>query len=156
MKKVVVVLLLCIIGGNLSLLAQQQDNGNRRADFEKFRIEREAYITKEMDLTEKEAAAFWPLNNELQAKKFELNKELRGQLRAIRQANRDGKTVSEADYKKLIETGAKIKLKEAELDETYLKKFLEVVPAEKVYKYQNAENEFARKMMGRRENRSQS
>jgi hypothetical protein len=155
MKKVIVVLLLCVIGGSLSLFAQEQDS-RRRADFEKFRIEREAYITKEMDLTEKEAAAFWPLNNELQAKKFELNKELRGQLRAIRQANRERKNVSEADYKKLIETGAKIKIKEAELDETYLKKFLEVVPAEKVYKYQNAENEFARKMMDQRENRSRS
>jgi len=152
MKRIILILLLCVVGGSLSLSAQQPGN-NRRGDFEKFKSERKVYISKEMNLTKEEAAAFWPLNDELQSKKFELNGELREQMHAIRQARREGKQRSDADYRKIIEAGAKVKVKEAELEERYLKKFLEVIPAEKMFRYQSAENEFARKMMDNRDGR---
>jgi hypothetical protein len=154
MKKIILALLLCLIGGNVLLFAQDggsRDDEGRRVAFEKFRIEREQFISKEMGLTEKETAVFWPISNELQKKKFELNKDLREQIRALHTAKRDGKTVSNANYKKILEIGSKIKIREAELDEEYLKKFLEVLPAEKVYKYQYADQEFGKRMMHRRE-----
>ena len=150
MKKLIIALFLCALGGNLALFAQQEDT-KRKADFEKFKAEREAFLTKEMGLTEEEVAAFFPLSNELQRKKFELNKDLRDQMNALRKAKREGKKVSDSDYKKLIEAGTQVKIKEAALDEVYMKKFLEVVSAEKIYLYQNAEREFARNMMNKRE-----
>ena len=146
------ILLLGIIGGNIVLFAQQ-DEDKRKADFEKFRAERKAFITKEMGLTDEEAAVFWPLNDELQRKKFNLNKEVRTQMHALRQAKREGKQISEEEYRRLIESSAKAKVKEAELDEIFQKKFLGILPAEKVFKLQNAENEFARKTMDGRERR---
>lgn len=150
MKKRLLTLLLCLIGGNALLFAQQHDE-NRKKSFEKFKAEREAFITKEMGLTEEEAAAFWPLSNELQQKKFELNKEIRGKAHIMRRERRDGKETTENDYKKLVEAMAKLKIEEAKLEQEYLGKFLNVISAEKVFRYQNAEQEFARRTMNNRE-----
>jgi hypothetical protein len=137
---------------NTVLFAQQNDE-RRRADFEKFKVQREKFINKAMSLTEDEAKVFWPVCNELQAKKFELNRTLRTEIHKIRQAKRDGKTVSEADYKKVIELNASVKVKEAQLEEEYVAKFLKVLPGEKVFLYQRAEQQFANEVFGRRERR---
>jgi Spy/CpxP family protein refolding chaperone len=141
--------LFCLASLNCVLFAQP-NNEKRKADFEKFKAEREAFINKAMDLTEEEAKVFWPVCNELQAKKFELNRTLREEIRKIRQAKREGQTVSEADYKKVIELSASVKVKEAQLDEEYMDKFLKVLPGEKVFSYQRAEQQFANEMFGKR------
>ena len=152
MNRIILILLLCLFGGNSLLFAQKEDD-KRKAEFEKFKAERAAYMTKEMGLTKDEAAAFWPLNDELQKKKFELNNELRQLTNSLSRSKKDEKAISEEDYRKILRAGAKIRIKEAELDQEYLLKFLEVVPAEKIHKYQRAEREFARKVMDRRDRR---
>jgi Spy/CpxP family protein refolding chaperone len=101
-----------------------------------------------MGLTQTESQAFWPLCNELQEKKFELNRSMRGELRAIYKDLKAGKTVSEADYDKVINLNFETKIKEAELEKTYYEKFRKILPADKVFKYQRAEQKFARKMFG--------
>lgn len=149
MKKIISIILFCVISANLALFAQRNDE-QRKNDFEKFKAEREAFITKEMGLTEDESKAFWPLCNELQEKKFEINKPLRELRRKFRQARMEGKAIAEEDYKKMVELSSEIKIKEAQLEEEYLKKFLKVLSAEKVHKYQHAEHEFAQKFMEQR------
>lgn len=153
MKKIISIVVFCLIGANTVLLAQRNDQ-QKKEDFEKFKEERVAYITKEMALTEDESKAFWPLSNELQEKKFEVNKPLRELRRKFRQTRTDGKTISEEDYKKMVELSSSVKIKEAQLEEEYLKKFLTVISAEKVHKYQHAEHEFAQKFMEMRDRRS--
>jgi hypothetical protein len=151
-KGLILTVLFCIASLNGALFAQQ-NNERRRVDFEKFKAQREEFITKAMALTEDEAKVFWPICNELQAKKFELNRSLREEIRKIRQAKRDGKTVNEADYKKVVELSASVKVKEAQLEEEYVAKFLKVLPGEKVFSYQRAEQQFANEMFGRNERR---
>ncbi|MDR0546647.1 MAG: hypothetical protein LBG77_03550 [Dysgonamonadaceae bacterium] len=154
--KGLITLMVCLASLNLSLFAQQTDE-QRKARFEKFKAERVAHITQAAGLTAEEAEKFWPLESELQVKKFELNQPLRAELRKIRQAKRNNETVSEADYKKIIELSLAIKVKEAQLEQEYFTKFLKVLPAEKVFLYQKAELEMARQAMdkaqdNRREN----
>jgi len=129
------------------------DANSRRADFENFKARREVYITKEVNLTADEASVFWPLCNELMEKKFELNRDNRREMRAIYTAIRNGEKVSEADYNKVITINADIKIKEAELDKEYLIRMRKVLPAEKVFKYQRAEQRFAREMIDNAPNR---
>jgi hypothetical protein len=153
MKKRIFTFLLGLVSVHFLLLAQPDNDEKRKADFEKFKAHREAFITKAMDLTDDEAKVFWPLCNELQAKKFELNKALRTEIRKIHQTKREGKTVSESDYKKIIELRASIKVKEAQSEEEYLGKFLKIIPAEKIFLYQDAELRFANEMFGNHERR---
>ena len=147
-KSVLFAIIFCFAGINSGLLAQQQQtSGDRKVRFEKFKAEREAYITETMQLTDDEKKAFFPLCNELQMKKFELNKTLRQEIRKINKARKDHQSVSEAEYKQVIELSAQVKLQEAQLEQEYITKFLQVVPAEKVFLYQKSEQDFGTKMV---------
>lgn len=154
MKTKVLVVLLWGLGMSSGLFAQQQTEEQRRARFEKFQAERVDFITKAVGLTDEEGSAFWQIVNDLQTQKFELNKPLREELRKIREAKRKNATVSEAQYKKVIELKNSIRIKEAQLDQEYSTKLLKVVSAEKVFLYQNAEQEFGQKALESRRGRN--
>ena len=149
-RGLVLVILCCFMSLNFAVLAQ--NNERRKENFEKFKAERKEFISKEMKLTDDESKAFWPLCDEYQLKKFELNKDLRAEINKIRQAKKDKKTVSEADYKKVIQLRASVKIKEAQLEEEYMNKFLKVLSAEKVFLYQRTEQQFAGEMVKKRGN----
>jgi Spy/CpxP family protein refolding chaperone len=153
-KRLLLVVLFYLTNTGLLLFAQQDNDEKRKLDFEKFKMQREEYITKAMDLTNDEVKVFWPLCNELQAKKFELNKTLRAEIRKIRRSKQEGKAISEADYKKVVELSVSIKVKEAQLEEEYMGKFLAIISAEKVFLYQQAEMRFANEKFGNRERRN--
>jgi hypothetical protein len=147
-RKIFLIISFICFAVSFNLSAQQRNNGEKRkADFEKFKAYREDYISKEMKLTEDESKAFWPLCNELQEKKFQLNREIRKELRNIYKAIKEGKTVSEAEYDKIIKLNADAKIKEAELDKEYMNKFKKFLSAEKIFKYQQAEQHLAKKMV---------
>jgi len=146
------VVLFCFMSMNFVLLAQK--NEKRKESFEKFKIERKEFISKAMKLTEDESKVFWPLCDEFQMKKFELNKALREEINKIHQAKKDKKTISEVDYKKVIQLRASIKVKESQLEEEYMNKFLNVLSAEKVFIYQRTEQQFAGEVVKKRKNNS--
>jgi Spy/CpxP family protein refolding chaperone len=151
-KNVLVVIIICLASINTGLFAQQrQTDEGRKERFEKFKVEREAYISKTMNLTEEEKSAFWPLCNEFQMKKFELNKTLRQETRKIYQARKDNQALTEADYKKIIELSIRTKAQEAQLEKEYTDKFLQVIPAEKVFLYQQAEQQFGKTLIEQRD-----
>ncbi len=129
---------------SFSLIFAQEDKEKRREDFEKFKAKRTEYISKEMNLTPEQSKAFWPICNELQQKKFQLNRELRAEMRKVFQKDKSGNKPTEDDYERLILLSADSKIKEAELDKEYMEKFKAVVSAEQIFKYQRAELHFAR------------
>jgi hypothetical protein len=144
MKKSVFISLLtcfCLVG---LVSAQPDSKGDKRKEgFERFRAKRIAFITEKVKLTPEEAEAFWPLANELQEKKYDLNKPLREE----RRKQKASKTpLTEADYLKIIDANADISVKEAQLNREYLEKIKKTLSAEKIFKYQRAEEEFMRQM----------
>ena len=146
-KRVLLTMVICLATLNTAVFAQPNDK-SKKERFEKFKADRTEYISKAMNLTDDEKAAFWPLSNEFQMKKFELNKPLRDEIRKMHKAKKESQSVSEADYKKIIELSVQIKLQEAQLEQEYTSKFLKILSAEKVYLYQQAEQQFGRSMMG--------
>jgi len=159
MKKIVlVVMTICLTGivsGGFAQQRERMSEEDRRARFEKINAEREAFVSKAMKLTDEEKKVFWPLCNELQIKKFELNKMLREEIRKINRAQREKQTVSETDYKKALELGSRVKVQEAQLEQEYLTKFLQVISAEKVFLYRESERQFGEKMLQERNDRRQ-
>ena len=140
-KKIIFGLLLSLFVTNI-VSAQPKDNKRKEA-FDKFKAQRVAFITEKVNLTSEEAIAFWPLCNELQEKKFELNKPLR-ELR--RDQRNEKKKLTAEDYLKIIDLNAEIKLKEAQLEKEYLEKFKKVLSSEKIFKYQQAEEDFMKQV----------
>jgi hypothetical protein len=157
-KNLLTAAILCFLLGNASGgLAQTQrrpSDEEMKARFEKFKAEREEYISKDMKLTDEEKKVFWPLCNELQMKKFELNKTLLDETRKINRAHREKRTVAEADYKKVLELHGNIKIQEARLEQEYIGKFLQVIPSEKVFLYLQSEQNFGQKTIRDRANRN--
>ena len=96
--------------------------------------QQKAFFTEKAGLTEDESEKFFPLYNELQQKKRELNREVR------RMSYQDNQTEDQA--RKTLDVIAETNLKIAQLEKEYLEKFKEVLPASKILKVQNAEDQF--------------
>jgi len=119
--------------------AAQQQIPNRSGQFSpaEYWNQQKAFFTERAGLTEDEANAFFPIYNELQQKKRELNRETR---RIMRQEG--GAATSEEQSLKAIDAIAETNIKIAELEKEYLQKFKKVLPASKILKIQNAEEQF--------------
>lgn len=113
-----------------------QKNRMNIADFEKRKME---FIKKEAEISDTEAAQFFPIFNELAKKKFDLHKGHRDQIQEMKE---QGIELSSEEYKKLFENDIEVKLKEAELDKKYSEKLEKVLTPEKLYKAQQAERKF--------------
>jgi len=145
-KKEILLLLLGLTSIHLSLFAQRDDK--RKAEFEELKEKRVAFITQAMDLNAEEAKVFWPLYNEWQDKKFELNQQMRKTMfDFIKSEKDDKKTHTEAEYKDMVDLFSKFRIKDAQLDDEYITKFAKVISYEKIFRYQQAEQQFARQML---------
>ena len=144
MKKNIIMLLFAfMLSINfMSIQAQNQNrNQDRRMNIEEFEKRKVEYIRKEAGLTTSEANKFFPLNNDLTKKKFELRKNHRDRVQRIK----DSSNISDAEYRKLLEDDVEVKLQEAALDKEFAKKFESVLTPEKLYKAQQAERDFMQK-----------
>ncbi len=118
---------------------QQPQGPNRNEQFSpaEYWEQQKEFFTNQASLTQDEADAFFPIYNELQQKKRELNREIR---RIMREEG--GPMISEDGSLKAIDAKADVNIKIAELEKEYLQKFKQVLPASKILKIQNAEEQF--------------
>jgi len=147
-KGILLLLLFGLISANISLFAQRDDK--RKAEFEQFKEKRVAFITEAMELNAEQANAFWPLYNEWQDKKFELNRQMRKAVFDFMRAEKAGNTHTESEYRDMVNLSTQYKINDAKLEEEYLDKFSKVIPYEKIFRYQQAELQFARQMLNQR------
>lgn len=149
--KNILLLLVLFVGVSLSVDAQGKPERPRRGGFdvEAIKKEKEKFLIKEMDLTEKEIKEFLPLEAEYMDKKFQINRETRQQTRELRKKENK----SDADFKKMTEINLASNKKEAELEIEYFKKFSKVLSAEKVEKYRVADLKFKEEMLKRHRER---
>ncbi|GEM_PF-487854 len=124
-------------------LGHAQDKKMDIADFEKRKQE---YVKEKAGLSSKEAEQYFPLNNELNQKKFELNRQHREKIKQIHNKNEE---ITDEEYRKILENDVEIKLKEAELDKEYSDKFEKILPPEKLYKARQAEKNFIQQEVNR-------
>ncbi|MDD2313688.1 MAG: hypothetical protein WCR50_00855 [Proteiniphilum sp.] len=136
-KSIILIWVLCMLPLYFSSLLAQSKKMNM-ADYEKRKME---YIKKEAGLTQAEADKYFPLNNELTQKKFELHKLHRDKIQRIK----DNSNISEEEYRKMLEDDLEVKVKEAALDKLYAPRFENVLEPEKLYRAQQAERSFIQK-----------
>lgn len=122
------------------LVAVEAGAQEKREDFtpSRFQAELEQYITKKACLTPKEAAEFFPLYDEMRRKQRSIHKEMR-RLKRVKPA-------TDADCIKNIRKRDEYEIEMKEIQRTYHNKFMEVLPAKKVYDVLNAEDRFHRQM----------
>lgn len=122
----------------LGINAQQPQQGERFSP-EKFEADLKSFITQEASLTPQEAAVFFPVYKEMRQKQRQLiDRQL--------QLGKDNPT-DEKECMKTIRERDELDLDMKRLQLTYHERFLEVLPASKVYKVIRAEDRFHRRMM---------
>ena len=119
------------------------DNGWR----ERVRSEKVAFLTQEIDLTESEAQVFWPIYNEIQKAQREGFEEVQKAYTAMEKGVQEKKTGKEME--KLVHAYIDAKDKSDGIETKYLNKLLKALPAEKVARYNIAEEKFRHQQIGR-------
>jgi Spy/CpxP family protein refolding chaperone len=133
MKKTAALLLMLML--TVALCAQQQAQG-QKFDPAKFDAEQQQFITKRANLTEQEAARFFPLYREMQKKQ-----------RAIYERQRKlgfKKPADEKGCEQAIRERDQIDLELKQIQQTYHNKFMKVLSASKLYDVLQAEDHFFR------------
>lgn len=113
----------------------------RGFDPKQFEADMEQYITTEAGLTSQEADAFFPLYREMRQEQRDIFNE--------EQRDRRFDENSEKECKEFILANDVRDIKVKQLIQEYHKKFLEVLPATKVWRVLRAEEKFHRNMFKR-------
>ena len=147
MKKVISVLLAFTLVGVMAFAQGQKGhakkNGNKNDWREKVRAEQVAFITSELDLTEAEAQAFWPVYNEVQAKRREAFKASADAFKAL-QEGADGENAAA-----LLDAYLSSKKAGEAFEADAVKSYQKVLPVNKVAKLLVAEEKFRHQQIGK-------
>ena len=131
-----------------TLVAQSEEQ------IEKFKEERKVYFTEELELTDMESKAFWPLYDDFYNRKMKLVEDERN---TWMYAHKNADNLSEKEILVTLEKGYSLKEKQLELErEYYQEKFLEALPAKKVLKLGKVEWDFRRHLLRKLREEGQS
>jgi hypothetical protein len=119
--------------------AQDKPADNMAIVLEKVRADKKLLVAANMDLTEQEAAAFWPVYESYQKEIGALNERTRKAIESYASVYNQG-AVADDVAKKLLDEVLAIDAAELELRRSYVPKFQKVLPAAKVARYYQIEN----------------
>lgn len=134
-----IILFLLAFAPTGKLLAQSQEQ------IDKFNEERKVYFTEELELTDSESKAFWPLYDDFHNRKMKLIEDERN---TWMYAHKNADNLTEKEILETLEKGYTLKEKQLELEREYYQgKFLEALPANKVLKLGKVEWDFRRTLI---------
>jgi hypothetical protein len=107
--------------------------------FEKIKAEKISFFTSQLDLTPVEAQAFWPVYNEFEKKRFEIQRQIHD---FERMSDEEYAKLSETEIEKMTNNYIESFEHEANLRKEYHQQFQKILPKKKVLQMYRAENEF--------------
>lgn len=148
MKKVISVIAIAMLVSVAAFAQNQKDNSKKKGgnqDWrEKVRAEQVAHITSDLNLTEAEAQKFWPVYNDVQAKRRDVYKASFEALKALKERMDAGEDVS-SELEKYLDSKKSIE----EFDRGAVKEYKRVLPTEKVAKLILSEEQFRHNQIGK-------
>lgn len=139
MKRLFLVLMVSFIG---IIGAFAQDGHRSKMSPEEFRQKQEAFITDKAELTQDEAAKFFPIYFELQDKKRALNDRAWSQIKRGKKEK-----MTEAEYDAIITNVLNARIASDKLEKAYFYRFKGILSCEKIFKVQGAEMRFHRELI---------
>lgn len=140
-----ILLSLTIVCATLVCQAQKPEGSKPEPfDFDKFKSEKIAFITKAIELTPQEAEKFWPVYNEFEKLRFNMMNERRDMQDNLK-VNKE--KLSEKELADISRKMTMLHKKEGELMVKYNEEFLKILPARKVVELYDAEGDFRRQLL---------
>lgn len=130
-----VLALIAAFGG--LVMAQDKVADNMELVKEKIRADKKLFIAENMQLTEAQAKAFWPVYEDYQA---DIEKQVLRTIKMIENFAMNHETMSDDTAKQILEEWLSIQADELELQQSYLPKFRKVLPEIKVSRYYQLES----------------
>ena len=143
MKKIISVLFALALVAGIAQAQDKQEKKNGHDWREKVRAEQVAFITSELDLSESEAQAFWPVYNDVQKQRREAFKNV-GQAFAALQEGAEDK-----DAAKLLDQYLAAKKASEKVEADAVARYKKVLPVSKVAKLLMAEEKFRQNQIHR-------
>ena len=125
-----------------AMRAASREVGRYRLEI--FKAHKRDYLRERAELSDKEAAEFFPIYEELQTKMFRVQDDAS---RAIKRLMRSKEPVSETEYRAAVEKKIEAEMQEALLQKEYFEKVLQILPAQKIVKIFDSEARFSQEMM---------
>ena len=119
--------------------AQDKPADNMQILRDKLRADKKLVVATNMELTESEAKAFWPIYEQYQKDLQKINRRLVNLLESYA-ADFRGKSLTDDKAKKLIDEAVAIEQAEANLKSAYAPKLSKALPVKKVARYLQIEN----------------
>ena len=140
MKKIFFLLTITIFLASRPFGIFAQNNENERQErWERFRAEKVAFLTNKLDLKPEEAQKFWPIYNEMEKERSEVQDSRHNLDRQVREAT---EKLTDTEIIKLTREYVSNMEEEGALATKYNEKFLKILPPQKVLILYKAENEF--------------
>ena len=133
----VLVALVMVIVSVFTVAAQEKQSDNMQIVLEKVRADKKLLVAENMQLTEAEAKAFWPVYNQYQDELFLLRART---AKLIKDFADTYEKMSSETAKKLLDEFMTIEALGPKLRQAYLPKFRKVLPETKVARYYQIEN----------------
>ena len=137
MKKILLLITITAFFATPNFVLAQNDEHQDR--WERYRSEKIAFLTDKLDLSPTEAQKFWPVYNEMDKERADVQSERRDLDRQVREAT---EKLSDKEIIKLTRSYASNAEKEGSLATKYNEQFLKILPPQKVLILYKAENEF--------------
>jgi len=137
MKKLILLSILSIF--YLTVVIAQGRKEPTPEMFEKIKAEKISFFTSRMDLTPTEAQAFWPVYNEFEKKRFDIQRQIHD---FERMPDEEYAKLTEPEIVKMTNNYIESFEKEANLRKEYHTKFQKILPQKKVLLMYRTENEF--------------
>jgi len=135
------VFLIGIFTGNAQ--NRKQGNGPQRARIDAQKI---AFITDQLQLTPEEAQKFWPVYNQFNSQKEDLNKDY---MQVNQKYRNNADAMSDKDATELADSYIKHAQKVVDLQKEFHGKLKDVLPPKKLLKLYNVERDFQRLLLQR-------
>jgi hypothetical protein len=120
-----------------AVFAQDKPADNMQIIFEKVRADKKLLVAENMQLSDKEAKAFWPVYERYQSELFLIRTRT---LQLINDYAAAYKEMSGSTAKKLLDESMTIETLRLKLGKAYLPEFRKVLPEIKVARYYQIEN----------------
>ncbi|MFN8239833.1 MAG: hypothetical protein U0X39_03670 [Bacteroidales bacterium] len=137
MKKLAIIVILISAITGRPVVAQNQA-------IEKLNAYKIAFFTNKLALSQQEAEKFWPVYNDYQARKLNIQAE---KALISRNVNLNEATMTEKELVDAADKLIDLEMKEASLALEFHKKFKEILPARKVIKLYQAENQYRQQLL---------
>ena len=145
MNKVITLLAATLI--SLSSFAQPEGHQGHERHKNKGEVKamRVAFITTQMELTPEESEKFWPLVNQFDAKRKEIKKPFKQKEKAM--IEKGIENASDDEIKAILNERFDNHASMIALEKEFVKKYLAVLPAQKVAKYYHSEERFKKHLL---------